>query len=330
MSEFGPLKATFDANVAVGFANNDIYIQPNLFVEGSVNQNDDCFSAAIKRRSIFGSQDSDTGDDKQNITVNELFQEDGALTIVATKKIAMDEESNASVQFIFNGEDDAQKSSRDKLYVCENHVSENFAVKMNIPAGECSLDLHIGSNQCPTNSKYATNGLEYAVMLNGKNDSCEGDFSVGLVSKATDTESHKRRLVGSTSLSAEGNCYHVEGGFDTTQMGKAWNINVNNTTEVDGNKYKLGLQLLERGNKGKQCAASNPSPPTVDACETDVEINGEIEMSSRTANDCECYYRACLRREDQLTGAADTNDVVTTLEMGVRKTYEKVDFAALA
>merc|ERR1711871_1191913 len=107
-SEFGPLRATFDANVAVGFQSNDVYLQPNLYVEGAVNDNDDCFKAGIKRRSIFGSND-DAGQEC-DISVNELFQENSGLTIIATKKIPMDEENNATVEFIFNGENDDQKN----------------------------------------------------------------------------------------------------------------------------------------------------------------------------------------------------------------------------
>ena len=143
MSEFGPLKATFDANVELGCSNEDIYLKPNLWVEGSINDNDDCFRAGIKRRSIFGSNDENL--QGCDISVNELFQEDAALSIVATKKIAMDGENNATIEFIFNGEDDDQKRQRNRLHVPENHVNENFAVKMKIPAGDCSLDLQVGS-----------------------------------------------------------------------------------------------------------------------------------------------------------------------------------------
>ena len=150
-----------------------------------------------------------------------------------------------------------------------------------------------------------------------------------MVSKAGDVYNHRRRLVGSTSLTAEGNCYHVEAGFDTTQMGKSWNINVHNQTNIDGVNYKLGLQLLEAGNRGVPC-----SQQKLDDCETDVAINGEIEVSTRTVNDCECYYTAALVRDDVLNNTCPateySNNVRTTISMGVRKTYEKVDFAALA
>ena len=336
MSEFGPLKATFDANVKLGFADNDITIKPNLFVEGSVNDNDDCFRAGVRRRSVFGCEDGTGQEDQDAINVNEMFQDDGTLTIVAIKKIDMDESNQTTVKFIFNGESKEEKKDKNNLYVDANEISENFAIKINIPAGDSSLDLQLGRSESVRDvgsnkncAAYSLGDFEYAVMLNGKNDACDGNFRVGIVSKINIDQgvvsgNNKRRLVAETSVLADGNCYKISGGLDTTRLGKGWNININNESEVDGTTYKLGIQLLE------------DSSDANDGDETDVAINGELECITKTANNCECYYKACIEKAD---GHANPNsdstkvsnsDVVTTLEMGVRKTYDKVDFAALA
>ena len=339
MNNLSDLTGSIDINIKNKFINNNLNINPNIYVggEASLNnkllnseENNEYILTRLKRKSIFGSESiKDINND--NI-YEELIKQNNLLSFVSRTTLNIWGIYLGKLEFIFNGDNNI--CNDDPFYLEDENVNKNFLIKYLFDSniGQINLSLGTDSNNLienDTNSGINIDNMQYSIFLdtiaNNTDNKTNGieNMKLGIIS-SDNNSNNKSKFISQISL------YNTSKTEETSLKNNIifgigvdinnlldWNINLENKNNKfclnkNTKKYELnyGIQILNLNENN----------------ERDFTIYLE---NKNNIEDYENYRKITISKLDEsfLNGENFINNIIekTTIEFGIKKNYTKID-----